>query len=657
VVFNLAEGEMIYDLNGFNYQTFLYSPSGVPAIFGEELGGFRDVIVYDCLLDLYANKVNLEINADVGIDLFLKNRVKVKLYTNKEDNADGQAGQFLCSVAPTLIEKGLAEGINVKIDGGWLKPDGMHISGALTVETEEVTATDPLAFTDLIIPALQLDTMPLFDPDDHYGSAELDKPVNVNFRGFSMEIRAIDLQFARTAFYNRSASGVWVVLKGSTLLSENIPLSSDTTDDLILECPKPLGIPKVVFEQSKSVLTANFEGCVDVTGVLVPKLTAAGQAQASGGRREIVSLGPVYASGLVTSPGEGLVEFDTDQLGLGFLGQLNALDIKAVTRFGYDMNNSRCYFAVGLLPATSDGTLNFGAGEVKNFTGMVVYNMTMGRDGENKFDFPSDPSKIEDYVENRPVHTAADTFFGGGIRGEIEISSLCEIRELYFGFDSGPIVDASGGLWLPLDVAGMIAGDGFKKVGSVAITYSHPERYFSFTITIDNIDLVAASVGGSIGFEFSPHLFGVYLGYPETLAGSLSFFRVGIGFGFRVDTEGGSLIKAKIEFGFDKSAEFFIVYLRGYLYVGADGTYYFDGPQGGKFILELYLKGGIEGGIIVAGDKYNIISFYLDARGRLESMPPSDDWKLYCSCTVSYSLDLWLFSVEGSVSASFDTTF
>jgi hypothetical protein len=31
-------------------------------------------------------------------------------------------------------------------------------------------------------------------------------------------------------------------------------------------------------------------------------------------------------------------------------------------------------------------------------------------------------------------------------------------------------------------------------------------------MTIDDIDIVVAKVGGSIGFEFSPHLFGVYLG-------------------------------------------------------------------------------------------------------------------------------------------------
>jgi hypothetical protein len=49
---------------------------------------------------MYANKVNLEIDAEVALELFNNNRVKVKLYTNKEDNEDAKGGEFLCSVAP-----------------------------------------------------------------------------------------------------------------------------------------------------------------------------------------------------------------------------------------------------------------------------------------------------------------------------------------------------------------------------------------------------------------------------------------------------------------------------------------------------------------------------------------------------------------------------
>ena len=208
--------------------------------------------------------------------------------------------------------------------------------------------------------------------------------------------------------------------------------------------------------------------------------------------------------------------------------------------------------------------------------------------------------------------------------------------------------------------------DGFKHVGDVSILYSHPERYFSFSMTLNEIDMVAIKLSGSLGFEFSPKLFGVYVGYPETLAGNVGIYRVGLGLGFRLSDDGANIIKAKVEFGFERSIDVSIVYLRGFIYAGADGGYYaqydqdgdgeYDGP---KFILTLYLKGGLEGGIKVGGKRYNIISFYLDARGTIESMPAKnkpDEWKLTCSAKVSYSLNLFLFSVSGSVSAKFDTT-
>ncbi len=57
-----------------------------------------------------------------------------------------------------------------------------------------------------------------------------------------------------------------------------------------------------------------------------------------------------------------------------------------------------------------------------------------------------------------------------------------------------------------------------------------------------------------------------------------------------------------------------------------------------------------------AGKRFDIISFYLDARGNLAAASPYTAWDLECSCKVSYSLDLWLVSVEGSVNARFDTT-
>ena len=98
---------MIYDLNGFSYQTYMYSndPQGVPAQFGDNLGGFKEVRVKDCLLDMYANRVNLEINANVRIDLFHREWIEAKLFTDEK-------GKFICSAAPTELEDGLAKGVD-----------------------------------------------------------------------------------------------------------------------------------------------------------------------------------------------------------------------------------------------------------------------------------------------------------------------------------------------------------------------------------------------------------------------------------------------------------------------------------------------------------------------------------------------------------------
>ncbi len=208
----------------------------------------------------------------------------------------------------------------------------------------------------------------------------------------------------------------------------------------------------------------------------------------------------------------------------------------------------------------------------------------------------------------------------------------------------------------PLDVEAMVTGksDVYTKVGTTVILYSHPERYFSFTMNND-LNVAMARVSGNMGFEYSPRLFGVYLGYPEMLGGNIAGFRLGMGVGFIVDDDAQSLIRMRMELGLDKEVDISIVYLRGHLYAVADGAYYFGGDAADSIILELYLKGGINGGIRVAGKRYNIIGFYLDTNGKLTAAYPYDSWDLAASCKVSYSLDLWLVSVEGSVQASFDT--
>ena len=128
-----------------------------------------------------------------------------------------------------------------------------------------------------------------------------------------------------------------------------------------------------------------------------------------------------------------------------------------------------------------------------------------------------------------------------------------------------------------------------------------------------------------------------------------------MGAAYIVDDNADSLVLMRMEYGYDVAVDIDIVYLRGYLYAGAEGAYYFGGPNANRIALEIYLRGGINGGIRALGKRYDIIGFYLDALGSLTSAAPYTSWDLACSCKVSYSLDLWLFSAEGSVNASFDT--
>ncbi len=316
ITFDLAPGEMIYDLNGFSYQTYLYNNEGVAANFGSALGGFEDVMVYNCLLDMYANRVSLEINAKVRLELFNNEWVNAKLYTNETDNENGRAGEFLCSVAPTLIEAASGAGIDMRIGGGFFKPDGMHFHGEMTLSTDEVRSAEPLAFTDMIVPpkremtnrefwsladkdtkdkynnqkALGLDS----DSWMKYGKVTLSKPANVTFQGFTMEVRTLHLEYSqsKTPEQIKRGGGVFAVplsghatyltLSGATVLADNIPLGQENTDVIKLDCRKKTINPKVLYEQCVTVLSANFDDATDLKGALRPNLTPAGESAQQG---------------------------------------------------------------------------------------------------------------------------------------------------------------------------------------------------------------------------------------------------------------------------------------------------------------------------------------------------------------------------------------
>ena len=681
IVFTLAPGEMIYDLNGFNYQTYLYAPSeeGVKAQTGSQLGNFPDAWIHDVMVDMYNNKVDLEINMTVAVDFLMGNRVKAKLYTLKEPDENGNLpGTFLCSVAPTIVESAIAPMFDLRIDGGWFEPDGMRISGALLLPAPEfgfgVISDDPLEFTDMVIPADRTKTY----NSEKYGYVALDKPVNVDFNGFTVEVRVLNMDACRDPSILPIPSGRparnlnRIDLLGATVVSDNIPLSTENTDWIKIRCTRSgavLSAPtqpnnlRVDYDASTSVLNNTFDESFTVTGTLRQKEKPAGGASAinSGGTGSGVS------NLLYTSPAGGgdgymtladgeqerFTEYELDEMAFGFLDSLALIPFETETRMGKDNELGRYYFAIGLM--YTGAPVEFGFGQISDIAGIVTYNMVVERDPSrhNRFVFPHETEAIVDHIINMDVYTGSGTKFAAAIHGTLDVLHLCQIRDLYFAFESGPIVEAGGDFFVPLNPGAVLGDDAFTKIGSVIIMYNHPARHFSINVDLE-YKVMAIEIYGNINLQWNPKLFGVYIGYPEMLTAKIPMFKAGAGFAFQAGDEE-SFVAARVKLNWKFDADIGIVYLGGYIEGGADGKYIFDGPESGSFSLKIYLKGGMKGGIWFFGRR-DIISFYLNAQGSLNKRA-NQDWKLKASCEVGYSISLFIDSISGSVHVGFDTSF
>ncbi|MDX1358409.1 MAG: hypothetical protein R3232_06235, partial [Clostridia bacterium] len=188
VSFNLSPGEMLYDRNGFTYQSQAYSPQGIPVNFGDQLGNFEDVYAHSIYIDLYNNQVNLEIKASIGIPLFGFQRADVTLYTSEE------LGKLVCSVDETekFDPAGTGE-VFISITGGHLMEDGLHMDGTLDLLFSDSINMSNIAFTELIIPA-DMEMLKVENNEEGLlGSALFDKPYKIQFHDFDMEIRALSL--------------------------------------------------------------------------------------------------------------------------------------------------------------------------------------------------------------------------------------------------------------------------------------------------------------------------------------------------------------------------------------------------------------------------------------------------------------------------------
>jgi len=650
IAFGLTSGELIYDLNGFSYQNLIYNPEGTPVDFGPRLGNFRDVKIFDCTLDLYGNRVNLEMNGELGIPLFNFEKGKIKLYTNKD-------GDFICTMAqtPSIDAAGTGE-VKVTIQGGQLMPDGLHVHGLLDINLAESLVMSGVAFNELIIPSDMAMLTETGNAEQHYGVALLDQPQTVKFHDFPTEIRSLSfvaekkqlqISLLKPTFASglqRTYSLAGIPMTGATLevyqssltlwgglqLSDNIALNVKDDFDRI-EISGALSKPAVNYDASVAKLDFEFEEYVKIDGVVKPVPDTADKGYVE-----------------YTAVGDGIdMAFNT-------ICDLAGYHVHSKTRFGYDYENERYFFALGSYYDDPDG-ISFYYGKMKNINGVIGYNIDLPKAADGRFAIPKGKSALFDSVSGMAVDRSpgGNYFFASTVLLEFGISyqeatiKIVEVRDCYIIVEKGPNLESGGDLYTPLDIEELVTEGNFSYTGYTRLGYYHPQRLFQFDSVIEEMETFSLTVSGSVGCEMNPVFWEVRIGYPDALEAKVSYLaEAGFGIMFRSsDIPDDSYIKARIYFNFDAEANISIVYVRAYLHAGAEGLYEFDTK---RFVLDVWVEGGVEGGIKVKGKRYNIIHVMMGANGQIIGQM-GQDWQLSANARIYYSLDLWITEIDGSV--------
>jgi len=635
--FNLTPGELLYDQNGFCYQNQAYTPEGVPAKFGTDLGEFDNVLVRNIVLDLYNNKADLVIEADLPLPL-LQRRIKVNMLR------DDQSNKFVCNVLET-DELDLAGDGKVKIQilGGFMDKLGIHLDGVLNVNLgdngKELRLSDA-QFNDLIIPS-DMAKMESEEGNGIYGTALFDKPYSVKFNDFPMEIRVLSLYSkigysiitgstsVDTAYYTGNIYTTTMTLGGGMQLSDNLTLNTDKDMDRLV-IKGAFSQPEMTYDKCMSVVDINFEEFAEVRGVGKP----------------------------IVSDGDR-IEYDTSenfQMKFTSSKNMNFEDplFKYNARFGYDKNKARSFFAVAIY-YTGPG-IPFGFGEITDMGGMMGYNMEMDKKGDGTYNIPQGQSALTAMVDDMSVSTdpGGNYFFAAActMRLGYDGLSLGEVRDIYLIVEKGPTVEMGGTYYGAGSVQSLVSGGGLQPMGTAKIGYYHRKKLFKFSIDLNANIFGLSSVRGGLGFEMCPNYWELRIGYPDTLIADSNMFQVGFGLAIRDSDIDNSYIKAKAHFGFDTGrVTISIVYVRAFLEVGGEGKF-----SSGCFMLNVNLRGGVQGGVCAVGQYFEVISLMLEANGELKKYS-AGGWTLDASARISYHVDLWLTDIGGSVGWHINTSF
>lgn len=644
ITFTLSPGELLYDQNGFCYQNQAYSPEGAPAEFSTELGNYDDVIVRNIVLDLYNNIADMEIEADLGVPLFQR-RIKVKLMK------DDESGLFICNVAKTEKFDPAGDGkVKLQILGGYMDELGMHVDGTMDLMFGDGGKEFMLMnaqFNDLIIPGdSQMNKLENAEGNGVYGTALFGKPYMVKFHDFPIELRAFSLvsEYIGGAIGVRGDGGAspdeyhgrkyntTMTLWGGMQLSDNLTMNTSKDADKIV-VQDVFNSPKVSYEQCASEMVLNFEDFIEVRGIAVP-IRKPGENAAAG-----------------EAP-EDIVEYDIDQLAtkLSAFASLDNPMFTTAGRIGYDRKRERFFFGIA---SYYKGQIPYAYGEFFNMGGLFAYNMDMQKKLDGTFDVPFAETALDDALRVMTVNKSdnGNYIFAGAFDMTLKYYGykIGEIKNIALIVEKGPTVEMTGQYFAPTTVKGLATGEPVSPIGEAKIGYYKPQKLFKTSITLLGTDMCGLTLNGVSGFETCPDYWQFYIGYPELMKTSLAGIDTGFGFIIRSSDIDDSYIKARMLFGYDTGdVGISCVFVRGYLTVGGEAEYNKNMEGATRFVVGVYLNGGVEGGVKAFNKRFKVISLMLNANGNLIK-EENNDWRLSAEARIRYHVDLWLDDISGTV--------
>jgi len=645
ITFTLSPGELLYDQNGFCYQNQAYTPEGIPADFESELGTYEDVIVRNIVLDLYNNMADLEIDADIGVPLFQR-RLKVKLMK------DDKSGLFVCNIAKTDKFDPAGDGqVKVQIDGGYMDDLGMHIDGTLDLVLEGGGKGLKLmnaAFSDLIIPAdNKMNKLESEEGRGVYGTALFNKPYTVKFHDFPIQLRALSLISKPLSMVVQTRDGTGIspdeyygrtynttmTLWGGMQLSDNLTMNTEKDADRIV-VQGVFNSPKISYENCASEMNLNFDDFMDIKGVAI-------SAKKSG-----------QTAALEGVP-EDVVEYDLDKLQMlcSAFSSMEYGTFKVEGRIGFDRKRDRYFFGVASY-YTGPG-IPYGFGEIFNMGSLFAYNMDMPTKTDGTFDIPLQQQALMGTLKKMEVNksNSGNYVFAAAFDSTVRVLGykIGELKNAALIVEKGPTVEMSSQFWGPTTISGLTTGNPLSPIGEAKIGYYHKNRLFKMSIALLGADMFGLSVSGTTGFELCPDYWEFYMGYPDMMMASFHGLDAGFGFAIRNSSIDDSYIMARVHVGYDTGhVDIGIVYVRGFLAVGGELGISEALDDKTKLWLSAYLQGGIEGGVVALGKRFEVISLMLNANGQLVAQEGSG-WHLSAHARIRYHVDLVIKDISGSV--------